>query len=186
MKKMLLFALIPLFFLFSCRDGGRSPLYYQQSAAEASGTLYTDTGDFYVTVTLAPYDGTGHVRDGEIVYSYPEEMAGYKVSVSGGNVTLSAEGLTVPLAGGAALRYLDVIKLFTLDENSLYSAERSDNGELLCSFGCYGGVLVTVDPETSLPVRICKSDGSIDFKMDNYSIDEAGADESTGPVGTKK
>lgn len=186
MKKILLFALLPLFFLSSCSRGGREPLFYQESAATVSGTLYTDTGDFYVTVSLSSCGAEDTSRDCVIEYSYPTELAGYTVAVNGGNVTLTAEGLTVPLSGGASRRYLDVMRLFTLDGESLYSAEKTEDGELICSFGCCGGVSVVTDPDTSLPVRIYKSDGSIDFKIDNYSIDEGGADESTDPVGTKK
>lgn len=183
---MLLFALIPLLFLSSCEGVGRSPLFYQEEAATVSGTLYTDTGVFYVTITLSPYSADAELRDCVIKYSYPSEMSGYEVTVNGGNVTVGAEGLTVPLSERAAVRYLDVVRLFTLDGESLYSAEKDENGELFCSFGCYGGVFVTVDPDTSLPVRIVRSDSSIDLKIDNYLLDADSAESGTDPAGTMK
>ncbi len=186
MKKILLFALIPLLLLSSCESDGRSPLFYQESAATVSGTLYTDTGVFYVTVTLSPYDADAERRDCVIKYSYPSEMSGYEVTVNGGNVTVGTEGLTVPLSERTAVRYLDVVRLFTLDGESLYSAEKDGNGELFCSFSCYGGVFVAVDPDTSLPVRIGRSDGSIDFKIDNYLLDADSAEDGTDPAGTMK
>ena len=175
MKKIILSAvLLLLLCVCACADGGaKDPLWYQDIGAEVAGTLHTDTGDFYVRITLYPSiaeEYTVSLRDAEIEYTYPESLSGYKVTSRNGQITLSYGEFAVPCGDGASDRFFEIVKLFSIDAEALCSVTGGEDGITVLSFGEGADTKVSVCTENSFPVMI--ESGEVKFKIDEYLPNE--------------
>lgn len=170
MKKIILSAVLLLSVcVCSCAVGAKDPLWYQNMGAEISGTLRTDTGDFYIGLTLYPSEAeeyTASVRDAVIEYTYPESISGCKVTAENGRFTISSGELTLPCGETAGERFRELIKLFSIDAETLYSVENGDDGITVMYFDCDSGVRVSINSADSMPVMI--ESGGLKFKIDEY------------------
>lgn len=182
---LFLFSLSLLLFQLSCAPIAEDVLYYQRSAAEVTGTLYTDTGEFYVKISLSEYDFDGNtaniasdsdseaaekaLRDAVIVFTYPEEISGYTISVSGGNLTASFGETVFPLGDGAYKRAKEIVSLFMIPEGGLSSVTKKENGTVMAEFGSDGETYVCFDPSGSLPAEIGR--GGVILKTDGYFLE---------------
>ncbi len=175
MKKPIFILFVFIFILSSCAmRTDLSPLSYQASGAEISGVLRSDTGDVRLSVTLLPLPKDSPLpfsRDAVLTFSYGSGIISAKIE--NGKVTLSANGLSVPVSDSIGKYYLTLSSLFAIDEGALYSAEADGDGNETLSFSSGSGdFTVTLDPLTSLPKRITAQNGEIIFEIDEYRLSD--------------
>ncbi len=120
---LLLLIFVP-FVLFSCTGIHMDILSYQPPAADVAGILKTDTGEFYIKISIDPYDGDG-LRFGVIEYASPESIRGLSYSVSE-NVTVTVGSLTVPCGDTAAKKARDIMSLFAVNGEKAPSVTTKD------------------------------------------------------------
>lgn len=173
--KKLTFALFFLFFAFiSCAAGTDADLLgYQTSGAEIKGILHTDSGASRLEVTLYPSTNdalAAGTRDAVLTFVFSDGT--YSAAVSGGEVTLSAGGLSVPSGEETGAYFQRLTSLFAIDGGTLYSVESDSDGTVTASFGIADGeaVTVTLDPVMSLPQKISAQNGAYSYEIDEYRL----------------
>ncbi len=175
MKKPILLTFLLIFVLSSCTGTSTADLLdYQSSGAEVSGILRTDTKDVQLSVTLSPMDDTASVRDAVLTFTYGSGT--HSASVENGKVTLSADGLTIPIGETAGEYFLSLTSLFSIDGSTLYSVTAEDDGTVKAAFGDVASgtdVTVTFDPLTSLPRKISSETQSIIYEIDEYRLKDS-------------
>lgn len=164
-----------IFFAVSCTHRRDNVLYYQRHAAAVTGTLITDTGEFYVRITLSLYDTESDteevtLRDALIEFTYPEEIKGYTVNVFGGNVTAALGGITVPILDDEECRAFDIVSLFSIPEDTLSSVTKNDEDGVTAVFGDKMRFFISFDSASGMPVMIEKENG-IKLKIDGYFLE---------------
>ncbi len=170
MRKLLVAVLFILTLsVTACAPEEKDPLYYQSEGAHVSGTLLTDTGTFYIKLTLYPSTSDEYVpslRDAVIEFTYPDTLKGYAVRAKDGHVTLSSGELSLPISEEASVRFRDIIGLFSIDGGLLYSVSNDADGYTTLLFDTDEKITVTLITENSLPTVIER--GDLTLKIDEY------------------
>lgn len=170
MKKLTAIVLLILALCFTaCAPEGKDPLYYQSEGAHVSGRLTTDTGTFYIKLTLYPSEAQEYIaspRDAVIEFTYPDTLKGCGATVKGGNVTLSSGEMSLPLSEASASRFYDIVGLFSIDGGALYSVSNDADGYTTLCFDTDEKITVTLNTETSHPAVIER--GGLTLKIDEY------------------
>ncbi len=174
MKKLIIALFTVFIFLSSCGSPANSDLLaYQSAGAEISGILTTDTGSVRLSVILE------NATESEIssgsrnaVLCFNCTLGTHTVTISNGEISLSADGISIPCSEHASTAYSTLASFFAIDQESLYSAENGDDGSLTLSFGDQNGnaVTVTLDSVTKLPRKIALINSNCTYEIDSYRL----------------
>lgn len=174
MKKLIIALFAVFVFLSSCGAPADSDLLaYQSSGAEISGILTTDAGSVRLDITLESItDSELSAGTRNALLRFNCTLGSHTVTVSNGQISLSADGISIPCSEHAGDAYVTLASFFAVDQESLYSAENGDDGSLTLSFGDQNGnaVTVTLDSVTKLPRKIALINSNCTYEIDSYRL----------------
>lgn len=174
MKKLIIALFVIFVFLSSCGSPANSDmLAYQSSGAEISGILTTDAGSVRLDVTLEnATENELSTGTRNAILRFNCTLGAHTVTVSNGEIFLSADGLSIPCSEHAGNAYVTLASFFAIDQETLYSAENGDDGALTLSFGDQNGnaVTVTLESVTKLPRKIALINSNYTYEIDSYRL----------------
>lgn len=177
---LIVLILIPVVVIFSgCAHNTSDPLTYQPRPAVVSGELSTPTGVFFVTITLSSETDDGYIRSGRggvITFSFSPSAGstdadGMIAEVSPNGVYISypdGSGTKIPLSKKAGKRYYDIMALFSLDPENLYSVSTSGGTTTALYSGGNSDIGVEFSAGEETPRKIYTKDSSFIFTIGSY------------------